>query len=55
MTDGIESRRRELNRLYDELEKLERAHADADLIKECRARTRQLANEITEIERAKDA
>ena len=54
MDDDIGSLRAELNRLYDELEELERFQTDPDLVRQYRALTRQLADKISDLEQARD-
>jgi len=51
----LESKRQSLNRIYDKLEKLERDEGNVELLRQYRARARQLADEITELERDEDA
>jgi hypothetical protein len=55
MDYNLQIMRRELDRLYNRLEKLEREQADPKQIQTYRARTRQLADEISNMELGKDA
>ncbi len=54
MAGDLEGKRRDLDRVYDHLERLEHDGADAKLIREYRALSLQLADEISEMERRRD-
>ena len=51
----LEDKRRSLHKIHDKLGRLEHDEQNAELVRQYRARARQLAGEIAELERAKDA
>ena len=50
MAGKLEDKRRDLDRVYDHLERLEHDGADRKLLQEYRALSRKLADEIIEME-----
>ena len=51
----LENKRRSLHKIYDKLGRLEHDDENAELVRQYRARARQLAQEIADLERAKYA
>ena len=51
MAGNLEDKRRDLDRVYDHIERLEHDGGNAKLVKQYRALSRQLAEEIDEMER----
>lgn len=55
MSRNLAEKRRELDRVHDHLERLDRDGADAKVVTEYRALARKLADEITDMEAQGDA